>query len=235
MKQHWQKLAVKIDALTLRERVIIFGMAALILIVLVNTLLLNPQYAKERQLSQSIKQDRVKIASLRAEIQQKVASQSIDPDKEGKARLQQLRQQSQQMRAQVQGMQSGFVSPDKISLLLEDILRQNAQLRLVSLKKLPAAKLNEAALANKQLADATSVTTDANALEKNMPLAVYRHGVEFVVQGGYLDLLNYLAQLEAMPWQLFWGSTKLEVEEYPRAKLTLTLFTLSLDKEWLNI
>lgn len=232
MKQYWQKLAVKIDALTLRERVIIFAMAALILVVLVNMLLLNPHYAKEQQLSKGIKQDHERIAALRAEMQQKAMSQATDPDKDNKSRLQQLKEQSLQVRGEVQGMQNGLISPNKISLLLEDMLRQNAQLRLVSLKKLPAARLNEAALAHQRIADASM---EGSAPEKNVPLAVYRHGVEIVVQGSYLDLLNYLAQLEAMPWQLFWGGTKLDVEEHPRATLTLTLFTLSLDKEWLNI
>jgi MSHA biogenesis protein MshJ len=58
--------------------------------------------------------------------------------------------------------------------------------------------------------------------------------VEIVVQGGYMDMMNYMAALEAMPWQLFWGRAKLSVDEYPNATLTLTLFTLSLDKAWLN-
>lgn len=233
MKQYWQRMAVKIDALTLRERVIIFGMAALILIVLVNMTMLGPQSTKQQRLSQSIKQEQAKIAAMRAEIQQKVSAQAADPDKESKARLQQLIQHAQQMRSEVESMQNGFISPDKISLLLEDILRHNAQLRLVSLKKLPPSRLNEPVTAAKSVA-AASLAKGA-AAEQDSTLGVYRHGVEIVVQGTYLDLLNYLTQLEAMPWRLFWGGTKLDATEYPKATLTLTLFTLSLDKQWLNI
>ncbi|GAB3544548.1 hypothetical protein GCM10027343_19850 [Noviherbaspirillum agri] len=230
MKQHWQRISAKIDALTLRERVIIFGMAALIVIVLVNVAILDPQTAKQKQLSESIKQDQAKIAALHAEMQQMARAQSIDPDQDNKTRLQQLQQQAQQIRSKVEGMQSGFISPEKMSLLLEDILRQNAQLRLLSLKKLPPSRLNEPAMAAKSTAAATAGSAAQDGL-----VAVYRHGVEIVVEGGYLDLLSYLSQLEAMPWQLFWGGTKLEVTEYPKATLTLTLFTLSLDKQWLNI
>lgn len=159
--------------------------------------------------------------------------EAADPDKESKARLQQLIQHAQQMRSEVESMQNGFISPNKISLLLEDILRHNAQLRLVSLKKLPPSPLNEPVTAAKRVV-AASVAKGASG-EKDSALGVYRHGVEIVVQGTYLDLLNYLTQLEAMPWRLFWGSTKLDVTEYPKATLTLTLFTLSLDKQWLNI
>jgi MSHA biogenesis protein MshJ len=47
--------------------------------------------------------------------------------------------------------------------------------------------------------------------------------------------MNYLEQLEAMPWQLLWANAKLNVDEYPKSTLTLRLFTLSLDKKWLNL
>ena len=43
MKQSWQKLALRIDALSLRERVIIFAVAVLILVLLINAVLLDPQ------------------------------------------------------------------------------------------------------------------------------------------------------------------------------------------------
>ncbi|HWV63216.1 MAG TPA: hypothetical protein VN019_06290 [Oxalicibacterium sp.] len=43
MKQSWQKLVLRIDALTLRERAIIFAVAVLILITLINAVLLDPQ------------------------------------------------------------------------------------------------------------------------------------------------------------------------------------------------
>ena len=64
---------------------------------------------------------------------------------------------------------------------------------------------------------------------------VYKHGVELVVKGSYADLTQYLMRLEGLPWQMFWGKAELKVEEYPKATLTLTLFTLSLDKTWLRI
>jgi MSHA biogenesis protein MshJ len=41
--------------------------------------------------------------------------------------------------------------------------------------------------------------------------------------------------LEAMPTQLFWGRAELQVEEYPDARLTLTLYTLSLDRKWIKL
>ena len=240
MKQYWQRIVLRIDALTLRERAMIFAMAAVVLTTLVNVVLLDPQFAKQKQLSERIKQEQETIAGIQAEIQQKVKSQAIDPDAANRARLQTLKEQSSQMQGAMRDVQKGLVSPDKMSELLESILKRNGRLRLVSLKTLPVTGLNEmVATESKTAGEKTAAATAPPAKDKqdSQPAAgfVYRHGVEIMVEGGYLDMMNYMAALEAMPWQLFWGRAKLSVDEYPRATLTLTLFTLSLDKAWLNI
>jgi MSHA biogenesis protein MshJ len=48
-------------------------------------------------------------------------------------------------------------------------------------------------------------------------------------------MVNYMDALEGMPVQLFWGKAQLEVEAYPDARLSLTLYTLSLDKKWMTL
>ena len=238
MKQYWPRMVLWIDALSLRERAMIFAMAAVILITLVTTALLDPQFAKQKQLSERIKQEQEMTAAIQAEIQQKVRSQATDPNAANRMRLQALKQQSAQMQSAMRDVQKGLVSPDKMSELLESILKQNGKLRLVSLKTLPVTGLNEmVATENKTAGEKTAVAAASPAKQESQPAAgfVYMHGVEIMVQGGYLDMMNYMAALEAMPWQLFWSRAKLSVDEYPRATLTLTLFTLSLDKAWLNI
>ncbi|RJG06397.1 MSHA biogenesis protein MshJ [Noviherbaspirillum cavernae] len=239
MKQHWQRIQLKVDALSLRERAIIFAMAALILITLINTALLDPLYAKQKQLTQGIKKDQTTMAGMQVQIQQKMAVHEADPNKANKAQLQQLKQQTAQMQDALRDMQKGLVSPDKMSALLEDLLKQNRALRLVSLKTQPAFSLAEQASVEAKLIESALATIkDKGSSQSGGKLAadtVYKHDVEIVVQGGYFDIMNYLAQLEAMPWHLFWAKATLNVYEYPKTTLTLTLFTLSLDKKWLNI
>jgi MSHA biogenesis protein MshJ len=242
MKQHWQRIASKIDALSLRERAIVFAMAALILMVLVNTALLEPRFAKQKQLSQRIKQDQSVMAGLQTQIQEAMVANETDPDKADKLRLQKAKDQTEQMLVALRDMEKAMVSPDKMSALLEDILKRNHALRLVSLKTLAASPLGEQVQTEEKLIDhartsnkSPAQSTVKGGLEGPAANPVYKHGVEIVVQGGYLDLMNYLAQLEAMPWQLLWAKAKLETNDYPQSTLTLTLYTLSLDKKWLNL
>lgn len=223
MKQTWQKIAGRIDALTLRERVVIFLAAALMLVTIMNVLVLAPLNEEQQRIVKRVQDEQSQITRIRTEIQQKINEQTSDPDLALRGRLQTLQQQKADLQQSVAGIQKGLVSPDKIPALLESILASNTGLHLVSLKKLPVTNLAE-----------TPGTANGDA-SVSSTVGLYRHGVELSVQGGYLDMLNYLDALERLPSQLLWGDVVFSVDEYPNATMTLTVYTLSLDKQWLHI
>lgn len=223
MKQYWQKLAGRVDALTLRERVIIFLAAALALVSAMNVLVLAPLDKEQRGIVGRVHDEQAQIARIRAEIQQKVSEQTSDPDAALRARLHMLEQQQADLEQSIAGLQKGLVSPDKMPDLLESILSSNARLRLVSMKKLPATNLAAA-----PAGDAPQASTPGG-------VGLYKHGVELTVQGSYLDMLDYLSALERLPSQLLWGDLVFSVDEHPTATMTLKVYTLSLDRQWLHI
>ena len=241
MKLDWQRFMARVDALSLRERVIVFAMTVLIFLLAVNSVLLDPLYAKYKLLSEQVKLDQTKTTEIQQEMQQKLRVQTIDPDDADHKRLTQLNEQAAQMQNALLEMQKGLVSPEKMAALLEDILKRNSQLRLLSLKTLPVASLNESVSSSVKANSAKTAGTPAAATaasektNEQTGIAVYKHGVEIIVEGNYLDMMNYMTALEAMPWQVFWGKAKLSTDEYPKATLALTLYTLSLDKKWLKL
>src|SRR4051794_1115769 len=96
MKQYWQKIVLKIDALTLRERAVIFTMIAVVVITLVNSMLLDPLFATQKQLSTRVQSEQEQIGRMQNEIRAMVKVQN-DPDLANRERLQELRQQYVQM------------------------------------------------------------------------------------------------------------------------------------------
>lgn len=227
MKQRWQRLVVKIDTMSLRERAMIFAMAALVVVTLVNTLMLDPLFARQKALSQRAVREQGKIADMQKQIQALVEVHGADPDADAHARLQTLQQQFAQLAEQLQDMQKGLVPPDKMVQLLQSILKRQGRLQLVALKTLPVTGLS----GEQPKPDTPQEKSKSDGRDK----LVYMHGVEITVQGGYADMLGYLAQLEHLPWQMFWDKMSLEVKDYPVATVTLTLYTLSLDKAWLSV
>ena len=237
MNQAWQRFAARIDALGLRERILVFLCAAVVLIELMNVTLISPLFEKDNALSAQITQDQSQIYGMQSEMRASVASYNRNPDAAKQAILAQARTQLTQMHASLEDMQKGLVSPDRMTGLLEDILKQNGHLHLVSLHTLPAQDVTEPEQ-GKAATDKGSAANTATADDKaaSAPVsAVYKHGVEIVLEGDYADMVSYMTALEGMPWRLYWGGAKLDVDDSSKLRLTLTLYTLSLDKKWLNI
>ncbi len=233
MKQYWIKLAGRVDVMSLRERALIFLVAAMVLVALVNSLLLDPLRQKETRLSQQLKQDQDSIAAIHAQVQGLVQARGNDPAAASRNRQKALQQKIGRADEELKAMQKGLVQPGQMTAVLEDILQREGQLQLVSLKTLPVGNvLDGAAAARDKPAAEQGAGPEA---KKEVAGQVYKHGVELVVRGSYADLQHYLARLEGLPWQMFWGQAELKAEEYPQSVLKLTLYTLSLDKTWLSI
>lgn len=241
LKQRWHALAAKIDAMSVRERVMGFGACTALLIFLLFSLFLNPLFAKQKMLSDTMAQQQQMITGIDAEILLKISGNASDPDAQERIKLERMKQETARLGNTLRTTQSGLVAPDRIVFLLERLLKQHARLRLVSLKTLPSGPVGGAttapASAAVTAAAATTPAAAANAVASAVkaPPLLYRHGVEVVLQGSYVDMVNYMEALEAMPAHVFWGKAELVVEHYPGASLSLTLYTLSLDDKWISL
>jgi len=211
--------------------------AAFVVIALVNTTLLNPLLAKQKTLSAQLVQQQEKMKELQAQLQAHSQARQDDKNSPLRIRLAQLRQQLQEQDGYLKSRRDRLVEPDKMAGLLEQVLSKNDKLQLIELKTLPASLLAEKPQAAAPQA-AGSQPPVAQPPAAELPAGqkqVFKHGIQITVRGGYLDMLNYLAALEKMPAQMFWGEISLSVDKYPDSVLTLTLYTLSLDKAWMTV
>ena len=244
MKQRLLKLGSQIDALSLRERGALFAGAAAVILLLLYAMLLNPLDAQQAALRSQISQQRNNIAGIDQEITQKVQDYGGDPDVALRARLRTVNAETAKLGGELRAMQRNLVTPNQVAPLLDAILKAHGRLRLLSLTTLPVSGLNEAPAGAAVALPPATLPSLPGLLTPGAPAAVaaakppellYRHGVQLAVQGNYLDMLDYMAALEAMPAQLIWGRATLEVAQYPAATLTLTLYTLSLERTWITL
>lgn len=219
MKRHWEKLIDKVDGMSLRERALIFAAAAFMLVALTKSLFLDPLLTEQKKISTKLTQQQEKMKSVQAQIDATLQARKDAENSPLRHRLEEVQQQLADGDVYLQGRREHLVVPEKMAELLEQVLKQNGKLKLINLHTLPAAPL-------------TMVKSGATAvLEKQ----VFKHGVEMTVHGSYLDLLQYLTELEHLPTQMFWGRVDMRAGQYPDVELKLTLYTLSLDKSWLQI
>lgn len=222
MKEQWRKITDLIDGLALRERAMIFVMLVVIVIAPVNMFLLEPLRVKQKTLLKDRTSRQQEIDSLQAQLMGVASKEYVDPDAENRKRLRELKRKIDELEAPVETAQQSLVSPEKRALLLGELLAQNPRLKLLSMKTIPPTTVLE------NQADPTKKGGAGASL-------VYRHGVQMIVEGNYHDLLQYLVMLEKLPWRIVWGTAELKVNEYPKIVLSLTLYTLSLEKVWLSI
>jgi MSHA biogenesis protein MshJ len=220
MKERLQRLATRVDALSLRERVLLFAATVALYVFLMHFFSLGPMFARQDLLRTQIVQQQNNLAGIDAEIGDKVRAAQVDPDAPTRERIAAVRAQTEALATSLRAMQKGLVPPERMAPLVEAILRANGRLQLVSLRTLAGEPVLGAAKPQAEAAPAA---------------LLYRHGVEVTVRGNYLDMIGTMAALESMPTQLFWGAARLEAETWPSSRLTLTLYTLSLDAKWMKL
>jgi MSHA biogenesis protein MshJ len=217
------KIQQKIDAFSLRERVLIFAAAAFLLVSLIDALVLEPLLNKQKAISAQVIQQQEKMKEVQAQLSALIQAKQADANSPQREHIRQLREQIAAGDAYLKDKRDKLVPPEKMAGLLEQVLNKNAKLQLVALETLPVSPFVES-------------TNDAASVQ---PLAqetqMYKHGVQITVRGNYADLMQYLNALEHLPTRMFWGTAKLKVVQYPTSELMLTLYTLSLDKTWLQV
>ena len=232
MKQLWTRYAERIDAFSLRERVLLFSAAMAVLLGLLYSVLLEPQVRAEQRLSSTIAQKRAEAKNIEDQLTKIATSRAADPDKPRRDRLAQVRAELAAIEAQIRLEERKFTAPEQMKAVVDEMLARNRAVQLVSMKTLASTTLAEAR--GEKPAPKPAAKPGVPGATPGERL-IYRHGLEVIVSGTYGDLLRYLADLERLPTQLYWSSLELDAARYPRHTMKLVVYTLSLDPAWLNV
>lgn len=231
MKRVWEKIAKRVDAATLRERGLIFVALVALVVALADTVLIDPEFTRQKRLNREIAQRQGDIAALQVQLNKLIAVRQVDPDRANRDRLARIRGEIKALEERLNEQQRRFTRPEQMRSVLEEMLGRNRKVSLVDMKTLQLAPIAEARAAAAAPPSKPAATKPAAPLERQ----VYRHGVELTVAGPYLDLLAYVSDLEKLPMQLYWGGAEMSAATYPVVTLKLTVYTLSVDKAWMNV
>ena len=242
MKARWAVLAARFDALQSRERYLV-AFAVLAGIVLLGfSLLVEPAMKRGQLAERQAAEQGAQFAALQAQIKT-LQDPGRDPDVQARAELSKLKEQLAASAEQLAAMESSLVPPQRMTALLEDMIGQVSGLQLLSLRTLPVAPLIGAqgtATSNTGNAEpkevANAAASDKAAAQPNVLAGgLYQHGVEIRLEGSYQQLTVYLQSLEKSKTKLLWSRVSLAAEDHPRLVLTLTVYTISLDRAWLIV
>jgi MSHA biogenesis protein MshJ len=219
-----RQVSERVDALSMRERAMVFVAVLVALLFTANAFLFAPVRAQQRLLEHSIADKRTQAQALEKQMQLMLDSMTRDPDAENRARLEALRAQISQMDEELGRLVAGFVSPREMAKFVEEALRKSRGLEFVKVENIPPRSLAE-----------EGGTSAADAGKTPPPdVGVYQHGLRIEMKGSYPEIVAYLRALEALPWKVFWGEVSLETETYPVSRVTVVIYTLSRSRGWIG-
>ncbi len=215
MNEFWSSLEERFGEMSARENMLVALCGLVTVVMLLFTLVLEPKLNQisnnERQLSnlkQSNQKTEIDILRVKAQLKK-------DPNADIDLEISNLLTESQHLSMQLSQIIEHLVTPSQMAGVLESVLEQQSGIHLVSLQTLPSEPITE----------------DKEASQYS---GYYVHPVRMELTGDYFSIANYLNKLESLPASYFWRSFSYKVEEYPKAKLVLEVYTLGSREEFIG-
>ncbi len=205
-----KELLIWLNARSTRERVVLSGAALMIPVLLWDSALMEPLEARRVAAEKRIVSLELDVARLEGQTEKLASELSIDLDAENRARREGLLDSLSRLRQVVDERTGDLIPPAEMTRVLKEMLARQEGLRLVRLESLAVEPLFE--------------TPEAVEVEGS---DLFKHGVVIEVLGDFPSTVRYLQAVEKLPWRFFWESLDYEVLDYPKARVTLTLRSLS--------
>ncbi|MDX1404902.1 MAG: type II secretion system protein GspM [Woeseiaceae bacterium] len=206
------KLRTSLEKMNVRERLLVVGTGLIVIGTFWYVGLMEPALKSIKRDKNEIQavQKRIESVNQNIEVQALQASSGAIGYREQytlvKRRLEELKEQLGDYTAEL-------IGPGEMARVLQGVLREQDNLRLIQIRNLPAQQM--------------AAQDGANTI-------FYKHGLELEFEGGFFAALEYLEQIESLPWRIYWQVLELEVIEYPRNRIRLEVSTLSPYEEWIG-
>lgn len=217
LKAQFKGFTDRIDAMSLRERGLIFVTLMVALYFVAVNALFTPVNADKDRLQKQVNQLHEETRLLELQVQGIVSGGENDPEAAKRRKIVSLQERLKSMDVALTRVTSGLVPPKEMTKLVEQMLLKNRGLEVIKVESLPSTPLLEGA---------------EGGPDGSM---VYKHGMRIELKGNYLDILRYLRSLEGLEWKVFWGQVTLQTEKHPVSKVSLLIYTLSTHQGWIGL
>ncbi|OYY63530.1 MAG: hypothetical protein B7Y51_05915 [Burkholderiales bacterium 28-67-8] len=188
MKKFWEAQAQRIDALSLRERVIMFVSVALALVALADATVISPSMTERRKLSAQMREQTQQLDVLR--VQMGTGGTDDSPQGRQRAALGAVHAQLAEVDTGIREQLASRDEAARLPVLLDRLLQRHERLAITRL-------------------------TTVSDLPKSPDSVLRWQAVDLSVTGTYADLTNYLADLEKSLPGLRWGPLQLAAASQP--------------------
>jgi len=235
MMKALKTLQTKIDNLNLRERGLVICGVLLLVYFIFELIVLQPLEVNQKKVQNSIKNKNTEIVALNTQLQQIVVASKDSKEERNKREIQRLRQELAALDQSLNAATANLVTPQQMAKLLQDVLGQTDGLRLIKVTSLGSSPLLLNGEKDKSGKSKQQKTVPGPGADKAEASTAYKHGLRIEFEGNYFTTIDYMKKLEGLKWKFFWDGIHYKVTDYPDATGSLSLYTISLDKNWIGV
>ncbi|MDF1761910.1 MAG: hypothetical protein P1U57_00740 [Oleibacter sp.] len=202
-------------AMSQRERNLTQATIHIVFATVISAFIVLPLMKSGTALRTQSNETETNLARMETHLQRLRSSPLIDLNESVRDDLNRVKSQLETMEERIRGVTQNLVSAGSMPEVLEKMLTEESNLKLVSLKNNPSE----------------NVAKDSEEFRK---VSLYRHAVRVELISDYPSIISYLKRLDDLPWKLYWQTLKYNVEEYPEGRLQIEIYTLSAREEILS-
>ena len=217
MRLWWQNMVDRVDAMALRERILIMIALLGVIALIWDALLMQPIERARKVAAPQVDNLRMEIDRLNNSVAEAASAARSDPNAALRAELSKARDSVESLETALKGLTGGLIAPEEMVEVLKNVLARTSPLQLIRLETLTPEPLV------------------AMVPGEVLPSQIYRHRVKLELEGSYLQILDFVAEIEKLPWQFYWDELQLTAEEHPRSRVSITLGTLGREEAWIGV
>jgi MSHA biogenesis protein MshJ len=224
MQPLYNKFSDYIKTLNSREKVLVLLVAIAVVYAIWDYFIFNFVNTQHEQYEAEIKRtesDLVGIDQQLANITAEITANGT-PNLDLKANIATIEQEIKQTEERLAKTFESLVPPKEVTNFIRSLLLENNGLELIALKNDPVQVINL-----KEDAPGSNDSSESARL--------YQHATNIKLEGDYISLHEYLSKLEQSKWTLYWDQLEYKVTTYPKAEITLRVYTLSTTEYWLGL
>ena len=207
LKMWWEKQSLRVDALSLRERVFVFVSLVVVGLAAGDSLWLSPAQLAHKQVTQRFATQSSELVRLRAELA--AAGQPVDASKLGREEIEAETAKLDALSQEIKTIAPLAEGGPALEQVLVQFLRRHDGLTLLSVRT----------------AQQETAAAPANAAQ-TAGAGITKRGLELRVTGPYAELVRYVKTLENALPSLRWGPMLLKSDKQQASELTLQVYVV---------
>lgn len=161
-----------------------------------------------------------------------LAQSQEDPTRFANERLQAITRELAALDSEITNLAGDLVTPSEMTQILTSVLGSFSGLELIQFQNKQASPMRTG-LVNTQAVGTTGASSEVAA--SDVSGQVFEHGLVLEFQGNFFDTLKYLRFLENITGSFFWDSISFNQAEWPSARVTLEIHTLSTEEGFIGV